>query len=327
MAKYKLPRVYWNIHMKKALLFGVTTSLVSLLLFSLFWGKGESFTVNGIGIGVSFVAFLIITTVVYLFLYEKNRLRLKIRYSETVEKEKIAAMSKLVAGVAHEINSPLGVSLTTVSFIDKINRSVILDFKENTLRKESLDQYFDEMQEAIVLLEYNLNRAADFVKNFKQMASSQAIFTETNMSLKKIADEVIFSLKHEYKNKNLTILNHIPEDLNFKSFPTFYIQIFTNLLMNSIIHGFRDRKKGIIEFYVQRNEKHLAILYKDDGVGIDEKYKNHIFDPFYTTNGENGSSGLGLSIIHSIVAHELKGQISYQPNLPSGVLFRIDLDL
>ena len=202
MAKYKLPRVYWNFHMKKALLFGVTTSLVSLLLFSLFWGKGESFTISGIRIGVSFVAFLIVTTVVYLFLYEKNRLRLKIRYSETVEKEKIAAMSKLVAGVAHEINSPLGVSLTTVSFIDKINRSVILDFKENTLRKESLDQYFDEMQEAIVLLEYNLNRAADFVKNFKQMASSQAIFTETNMSLKKIADEVIFSLKHEYKNKN-----------------------------------------------------------------------------------------------------------------------------
>lgn len=327
MNKYKLPKVYWNVHLKKALLIGVIITVASFLVMSVILGGGKGLTIKETTIGSSVLLLVIVTLIIYVFLYEKHRITLKIRYNEKIEKEKIAAMSKLIAGVAHEINSPLGVSLTTVSFIDKINKSVIFEFKENSLRKESLGQYFDEMQEAIGLLEYNLNRAADFVRNFKQMASSQAIFTETNMFLKKTIDEVIFSLKHEYKNKNLIIDNRIPESIQFRSCPTFYVQIFTNLLMNSIIHGFKDRKKGTIEINAELESNHVKIIYKDDGIGIEDKYKYHIFEPFYTTNGENGSSGLGLSIIHSIVEEELKGQISYQPNLPSGVQFTIELDL
>jgi signal transduction histidine kinase len=254
---------------------------------------------------------------------DKNK-ELELQYSYILETEKIASLGSLVAGVAHEINTPLGIGITTVSYLEKINNENRRKLAEGTMNKSDLKEFMEEINDSIDMLNINLGRAGELIKSFKKIAVDQSNESKVSFSLKENIDDVIMSLKHEFRNFSHQIFNECPKEIVINSFPGAFSQIFTNLIMNSLLHGFKDKEEGNIYIAVSELNNIIKIVYTDDGGGIKEENLNRIFEPFYTTNRHGGGSGLGLHIVHNIVFQQLKGNIHCESGLGAGVKFIIE---
>lgn len=255
---------------------------------------------------------------------EKNR-ELEQQYKHLIETEKMAALGSLVAGVAHEINTPLGIGLSSSSFISKINSENRQKLAEGKMTKQDLEAFMQQLNETTEMLDNNLNRAAELVKSFKQVAVDQSSENLLRFSLKDTIDGVILSLRHEYKHQEHKIINNCPEELMLNSFPGAFSQVFTNLIMNSIQHGFVNKTNGTMQFDCIIKNNEMQIIYTDDGIGIPEEIIGRIFEPFFTTNKQQGNSGLGMYIVFNIVTQKLKGAISCENRTEGGVRFIIEL--
>lgn len=242
-----------------------------------------------------------------------------------LETEKFAFLGELVGGVAHEINTPIGVSVTTASYLEELNRKNTQLLMDGKMSKEGLKHFFDELDEGLVILNNNLHRAVELITSFKQIAVDQSVEIEDQFNLKEHLQMVITSLKHEYKNSHHEIVVICPEELVIKSFPGVFSQIFSNLIMNSIIHGFEDRTNGKIVIEIRREHDGLYITYRDNGKGIPSEYLAKIYDAFFTTNKHNGGSGLGMNIVYNLVTHKLKGKITCESEVGKGTQFFIYL--
>ncbi|MBF0211055.1 MAG: cache domain-containing protein, partial [Desulfamplus sp.] len=246
-----------------------------------------------------------------------------------VEAEKMASLGQIVAGVAHEINTPLGAGISSASYIEKINNECRLKLSQGKMTKDDLKNFMESTDDTIQILNHNLTRAAELVKSFKQIAIDQSSRVYERFNLKDYIETILLSLRHEYKNKNIEFIVTCDQEILLESFPGDYSQIFTNLIMNSLIHGFKDKKdeKGRIVINCKVVDGILYITYKDNGNGIDQEDKNKIFEPFFTTNRANGGSGLGLSVIYNIVTQKLKGSIKCASVLGESTSFFLELPL
>ncbi|MBF0211521.1 MAG: cache domain-containing protein [Desulfamplus sp.] len=246
-----------------------------------------------------------------------------------IESEKMASLGQIVAGVAHEINTPLGAGISSASYIEKINNECRLKLSQGKMTKDDLKNFMESTDDTIQILNHNLTRAAELVKSFKQIAIDQSSRVYERFNLKDYIETILLSLRHEYKNKNIEFIVTCDQEILLESFPGDYSQIFTNLIMNSLIHGFKDKKdeKGRIVINCKVVDGILYITYKDNGNGIDQEDKNKIFEPFFTTNRANGGSGLGLSVIYNIVTQKLKGNIRCESVLGEGTTFILELPL
>jgi methyl-accepting chemotaxis protein len=233
------------------------------------------------------------------------------QYKYILETEKAASLGNLVAGVSHEINTPLGVSISTSSHIESITENIIEKMTVNEMSKEDLYHYFEHVEEATRILNSNLDRAARLVRSFKNIAVDQGSEIKEEFALSKIIEDVVTSLKNEYKRKRHKI-EYLCDDIVIKSYPGLFSQLFTNLIMNSIQHGFRNRMDGNINIECWLDGALLFIVYQDNGKGISEEEQKKVFEPFYTTFRENGNSGLGMSIIHNIITQNLHGKIKME---------------
>jgi PAS domain S-box-containing protein len=238
--------------------------------------------------------------------------QLKRTQQTLVESEKMASLGGLVAGVAHEINTPIGISVTAASFLqDEIN---ILKSKlnENTLTRSFLDQLIERITESGSLLNNNLNRAAGLISSFKQVAVDQSSEACYAFKLSDNLNQVVTSLKHKLKQASCQIHISCPKDLKIYSFPGSFAQIYSNLILNSLIHGFEDWE-GKSEIYIDISQKEdkLYIDYRDTGKGIPETIARRIFEPFVTSKRGTGGSGLGTHIVYNIVNQLFKGDIQY----------------
>ncbi len=260
---------------------------------------------------------------------EERTKALKDAMSQLVEQEKMASLGGIVSGVAHEINTPLGIGVTVSSYLKKISEELQLNFGNNTLSKSKMNEFLNSNSESLGILETNLGRAAELVNSFKKISVNQSTEDITQFNFKDYLNMILLSLKHEYKNKDYQIEIECDPNIVVYAYAGVYSQIFTNFLMNSFIHGFKDKKNGKIKINAVQypEEKRLVITYSDDGHGIPEPILDRIFEPFFTTNRANGGSGLGLYIVYNLVGQKLGGSISCHSVHEGGTTFVIDVPL
>jgi signal transduction histidine kinase len=245
-----------------------------------------------------------------------------------IEAEKMASLGGLVAGVAHEINTPLGISVMASSYLkDEVNH-LSLRMTEKTISEKFINKLIINMGKSVELLESNLKRSVDLVSDFKQVAVDQSNEEYSEFNIDQYLNQVISSLQHEIK-KHQCIVNIICQpNLKIKSIPGRFAQIFTNLILNSLIHGFSDwHGNKEINITIKTNQESLYIDYKDSGRGITESIKERIFEPFVTTKRGRGGSGLGTHIIYNIIVQLLKGSITCNSSVTEGAHFLIAVPL
>lgn len=236
-----------------------------------------------------------------------------------VESERLAALGTLVAGIAHEVNTPLGVGVTTVSHLSFINDKALNQLSQNNMSAQDLKSYFIKVDENIAILHHNLERAAELVNSFKQVAVDQTAVALMNFNVYAYFNKILLSLKHEYKRTNHKIDIICDESLYVYTYPGALSQIVTNLIMNSLIHGFEHKKNGHIEIYFDDLGNAYQLIYKDNGKGIAKSDLGKIFEPFFTTKRSAGGSGLGLHIIYTIVTQQLNGSINIESEINQGI--------
>lgn len=242
---------------------------------------------------------------------------------QMVEQEKMASLGSLVAGVAHEINTPIGIGITAISHLEHIISELEEPFYQGKLSKSNFENALRNLKECHNLVFSNLERAAQLVKSFKMVAVDQSSEEKRLFNLKNYLSDVITSLRPELRKTNLTLELNVDASLFLNSFPGAFSQIFTNLIMNSIIHGFNPSDTGLILISAKLEEDTLVIDYKDSGKGISADISQKIFDPFFTTNRDTGGSGLGTHIIYNLVTQALNGSIELDNSAEQGAHFII----
>lgn len=242
-----------------------------------------------------------------------------------VQAEKMAALGSLVAGVAHEINTPIGITLTSASFLSEETCKVISLYQKGELSGDELEAYFDSAKQSTELMTMNCHRAADLIQSFKQVAVDQTSDNQREFNLKNYLEEVLVSLRPALKNRDIKVELDCPNDLNIFGFPGAISQIMTNFIMNSLLHGFDKNQQGTIKLHISNlPENKIEFRYSDNGKGIPAEIQSKIFDPFFTTQRGNGGSGLGLNLVYNIVHQTLKGNLQVHSVEGEGTTFLIN---
>ncbi|NDY72578.1 hybrid sensor histidine kinase/response regulator [Desulfobacter hydrogenophilus] len=246
---------------------------------------------------------------------------------QLVQSEKMAALGDLVAGVAHEINTPLGIGVTGISYLNDSTKAFKKLFAAGEATKTDLKAFMEDCEEACQLTLSNLNRAAKLVAGFKRIAVDQSSDERRIFNIKQYIDEILFSLYPRIKKTKHTINVDAPEDLEMNSYPGAFSQVLTNLVMNSLLHGFENIEKGQITITV-KNDDHLIILrYEDNGKGMTQEQQKKIFDPFFTTKRGSGGTGLGMHLVFNLVSKKLNGEILCTSTVDKGTFFTITVPM
>jgi PAS domain S-box-containing protein len=244
---------------------------------------------------------------------------------QLVRTEKMAALGSLVAGVAHEINTPVGVAITAASFLEEKTQTFSALYASNEMKRSDLESYVETAADSTAHIFSNIKRAADLISSFKQVAVDQSSEEQRRFLIKEYLEKVLLSLQPKIKRTQHLIQINCNKDIEIKSYPGAFSQVITNLVMNSFIHGFEGIEKGLIVFNISQNAHDLNIRYSDNGVGMDEKTVNNIFDPFYTSKRGLGGSGLGMHIVYNIVTQTLDGRIDCQSKPGEGTEFKLEI--
>ncbi len=244
-----------------------------------------------------------------------------------VEVDKMAALGGLVAGVAHEINTPLGISITAASHLSDTTSELRDKFATGQLTKTDFTRFFDNSEESLRILRNNTRRAAELIKSFKQVAVDQSSEDRRRFNLKEYLDEVMLSLRPKIKHTPYQIQIDCDPNIVVDTYPGAFSQIITNLVMNSLIHGFEDRDHGTIRIQATRDQDNLNLVYEDDGKGLDAKALEQLFEPFFTSKRGQGGSGLGAHIVYNLVTQKLGGKISKNSQPEAGLRYDIQIPL
>lgn len=258
---------------------------------------------------------------------EKRTEELKSAMTHLMEREKLASLGSLVAGISHEINTPLGIGVSTGSYLEKINRESRLKLSEGKMNRDGLLSFMESLDESITILNNNLSRASNLIKNFKQISVNQSSELQEKFNLCDYIHAVLTTLRPSYKNKAYTFEVDCSEKINMYSYPGAVSQIITNLIMNSLIHGFKGREFGTIRIRAEEKDDSVTITYADNGQGIPQENLSRIYDPFFTTNREHGGSGLGMNIVYNLITNKLNGSIECISLPDQGTTFIIQLPL
>ncbi|WP_291329686.1 cache domain-containing protein [Desulfovibrio sp. UCD-KL4C] len=253
--------------------------------------------------------------------------RLESTQNQLVQSEKMAALGDLVAGVAHEINTPIGISVTSISYMEEKLKEVVDKVTNGQLRKSDLDKFIGIAEEATKSSMVNLHRAAELIGNFKQVAVDQTSGQKRKINFHEYLDEILLSLRSKYKRTQHKITITCPDDLVLNTWPGAFMQIYSNLIINSLLHGFDGVEAGNISIRVEVTDENLVLYYSDDGHGMAEENVSKIFEPFFTTRRGSGGTGLGMNIVYSLVTSRLGGSITCTSGPGQGTAFIIRLPL
>lgn len=261
---------------------------------------------------------------------EQQLLELQRMQRQLIEQEKHASLGNLVAGVAHEINTPLGNSLMSLSHLTYLAQELKKDMSLGLLTRTKLSETADGINESAELLNSNLQRAIELVQSFKQLASDQVDDHVAVINLHDVIDNVFASFHSQFKNRPIECLNQVDAGLRFMGSPAAFTQIATNLFDNGLRHAFDDKilshRKGRIGFSASLNGTVLTLTYRDNGHGIDEALLSRIFEPLQTSN-RGKSQGLGLTVIDKRVREDLKGTIRVENAKTGGAVFTLVCDV
>ncbi|KQT54326.1 hypothetical protein ASG43_01575 [Aureimonas sp. Leaf454] len=240
---------------------------------------------------------------------EEALLQLKQTQSELIQAEKLASLGQLVAGVAHEINTPLGVALTTATVMSEEVRAFEADAREGRVTRAAFDGFVERAGEGARLIFANLERSANLVQSFKQVAVDQASGERRRFELQAFTEELFTSLGPLIKRAGHATEIHCEADIEMDSYPGALAQVLTNLLSNAFAHAFPPDVQGIVRLEIARRGRGVRLIFSDDGRGIVLENRRRVFDPFFTTGRGTGSTGLGLHIVFNLVTATLGGTI------------------
>ena len=258
---------------------------------------------------------------------EKTNLALTKNYEKLVQAEKMAALGALVAGVSHELNTPIGNAVIATSTYADHTRT-IADKLGVGLTRSMLENYLAEAVTGIDILERNLRRSAELIHSFKQVAIDQSSSLARKFNLATVVAEMLLTLSPMLKKTPFVVKQEIPTDLVLDSFPGPLEQVLMNLINNAVIHGFEGRTSGLITISAQLvRADQLELVVQDNGIGIAPDRIKRIFDPFFSTKFGKGGSGLGLSVSRNIVTRLLGGKIEVSSTPEEGARFTLTLPL
>ncbi|MCG6551462.1 MAG: sensor histidine kinase [Candidatus Magnetominusculus sp. LBB02] len=258
---------------------------------------------------------------------KRKQVEQMLRHSQNqlVEAEKMAALGGLVAGVAHEINTPIGIAVTTASHLQDVTQKLSEAINNKTAKKDELFHYFTHATKSSELILTNLERTSELVKSFKLVAADQTSHEMRLFNVKEYIEKVITSLSPKLKQTAVEIRLECPADFEINSYPGELAQIITNFVINSLMHAFNPGDKGIITIEVIRNADSILLRYSDNGKGIPEDNIGKIFNPFFTTNRAGGGTGLGLHILYNLITQTFKGTITCESTVGEGTTFIVTI--
>lgn len=240
-----------------------------------------------------------------------------------VQSEKMASLGGLVAGVAHEINTPVGIGVTAASHLREKATELAGFYADGKVRRADLEAFLKTANESTEIVLSNLTRASDLIRSFKQVAVDQSSEERRIFGLGGYLEEVVLSLQPQLKKTRHKVTVDCDQGLQIDTFPGALSQIVTNLILNSVIHAYNDGQAGLLNVMIRESAGAIELVYTDDGKGIPSDQLPHIFDPFFTTRRGQGGSGLGLNIVHNLVTQKLGGAITCESEPGAGTCFRI----
>jgi len=243
-----------------------------------------------------------------------------------IQTEKLASLGSLVAAVAHELNTPIGTGITMVSTIG----GYCGDFRKQVaagVRRSQLETFLSDLESAGALAQSSLERAAQLVQDFKQVAVDQTSSRRRDFELAEVIREMMVAMRFRYKHSPVRFALEIPRGVAMDSFPGALEQVLINLIENAVVHAFDGRTDGVLQISAQTAVDGVTLSVADNGHGIPTEQLGHVFDPFFTTRLGRGGSGLGLSIVYNLVTSLLGGEIAVQSAAGEGCVFTLKLPL
>jgi len=255
---------------------------------------------------------------------ESALLELNAAQQNLIDAERLAALGGLVAGVAHEVNNPIGISLTVASSFARRSEIFESDLRTEPLRRSKLDEFVRASRDASQQLVANLQRAGELIQSFKQVAVDRSHAERRQFALSEATDQIVASLRPVLKKAAIALSVDVPEGLLIDGYPGAYGQISTNLFLNAVNHAFADGRSGNITISARgRGADDVEIIFADDGAGMTPDVQRQAFDPFFTTRRNEGGTGLGLHIVYNLVTQQLGGRMMLESRVGQGTTFRI----
>lgn len=231
-----------------------------------------------------------------------------------------------MAGVAHEINNPIGTSLTVASSLEHKTAVIAEELAQGSLKRSTLREFLAISHAASSQLVANLSRAAELIQSFKQVATDSNYSNQRTFDLGDLTEQVILSLRPGLRKQNLALNVDCQSGLTMNSYPGPYGQVLTNLFLNSVAHAFPDGRDGTIDIEVRASgDEDVEILFSDNGRGMSLDIRRKAFDPFFTTRRDQGGTGLGLHIVHTVVTNCLGGRVNLDSELGEGTRIQLIL--
>jgi signal transduction histidine kinase len=256
---------------------------------------------------------------------ESALLELNAAQQNLIDAERLAALGGLVAGVAHEVNNPIGISLTVASsFARRADLFAAELTSSGGLRRSQLEEFVRSSGDAAQQLVGNLTRAGELIQSFKQVAVDRSHAERRQFNLSEATDQIIASLRPVLKRAPIELTLDVPEGLMIDGYPGSYGQILTNLFLNAVNHAFVGGRSGTISIAARpRGHDDVEIMFADDGAGMTPDVQRQAFDPFFTTRRNEGGTGLGLHIVYNLVTQQLGGRMMLESRVGQGTTFRI----
>jgi signal transduction histidine kinase len=249
--------------------------------------------------------------------------KLKMTQDQLVRSEKLSPLAQLVAGFAHELNTPIGIGVTAATHFEMLSDDIVELYDSGKMKKTDLEGYFKNSNRLTKMVYKNLRRAGDLISRFKKVSVDQVSQEQRQFEVKSYIEDVIYTLYPRLKKYAIKVSVEAKEEITINSYPGELSQIITNLIMNSLNHAFEVEDEGDITINVDASETDLFLIYKDTGKGIPSDQVKKIFDPFFTTKRGHGGTGLGLYLIHNLVTQHFKGSISCVSKEGRGTVFSI----
>jgi len=250
---------------------------------------------------------------------------LKSTRNQLISAEKMAALGGMVQGVAHELNTPIGLSITATSHIKDDAIRLCAKLADNSMKKSDLQEYLVNTENLSNSICVSLDKAANLIRSFKLVSVEQHDELKQQFNVHSNLADILYSINPTVKVKKIKIINDIPKEIDICSYPGVFYQIYTNLINNALLHAFEGLDGGEIRISASFKGGSLALLFKDNGLGMTEEVLNKVFDPFFTTKRARGGTGLGMNIIYNLVNDKLLGSIKVTSQQGEGTAFNLTI--
>jgi signal transduction histidine kinase len=232
-----------------------------------------------------------------------------------------ATLSTMIAGVSHELGTPLGNSKMVAGTLAEYTRNTVRDMESGLLRRSGLAQYMEQMTEGVALLQRNLERSVDLLANFRQVAADQASEQRRTFDLASMVNEILHTLSPSLKRHPHKVVVDIPEGIDMDSQPGPLGQVVINLVNNAYLHAFEGRSHGVLTIEGRLDGEQVRLAFVDNGVGMTPEHLAKLFVPFFSTKIGKGGTGLGMAIVRNLVGKTLGGRITVSSVLGEGTRF------